>query len=178
MGHACFGVSHRRGWVAVDGTEVSLRLHHRGVHLPVLRHPHHGWVDDGLAVRVVVAGSIATDFRTLEVLLVWSQVEVVHRDEDASLRWFETITNIGERPVHDCAHRVGEVGVLEFAFDVEIEHCASGERRPFSWVGLWKIGIVAGRVCPGIVAHKSRSPQSPKASISRSSPPKSGLDFD
>ncbi len=53
-GHPRFGVSHRRGRVTVDRTEVPLRIDNGGVHFPLLRHAHHGRVDDGLAVRVVV----------------------------------------------------------------------------------------------------------------------------
>ena len=84
-GHARLGVSHRCRWIAVDRTEVALRLNNRCIHFPFLRHTNHGWIDYRFAVRVIVTGGVATDLCTLEVLLVWAQIEIVHRDQDTAL---------------------------------------------------------------------------------------------
>ena len=83
--HAGLGVSHGRGRIALDGSEVALGLDQRHAHTPVLREADEGGVDDALAVRVVVAGGVAGDLGALEVLLGRPELEVVHRLEDATL---------------------------------------------------------------------------------------------
>ena len=47
-------------------------------------------------------------------------MEVVHGDEDSSLGGFEAVADVGECAVHDGGHGVGEVGLLEFLFDLEV----------------------------------------------------------
>ncbi len=136
-GHARFGVAHGGGRIAVDGAEVALRVDERDAHAPALGHVDQGGVDDALAVRVVIARGLAGDLRALDVLAAGAEVEVVHRDEDASLAGLETVADIGQRPVHDRAHGVGEVAVLELALDVEFDDVAGVVRggRAAAFVG-------------------------------------------
>jgi hypothetical protein len=118
-GHARLCVAHGRGRIAVDGAEVSLAVDQAVAHVEVLRHADERGVHDGLAVRVVLTGRVAGDLRTLAVLRARTQVQVVHRDQHASLRRLQAIPHIGERSRNDHAHRVGQVGVLHLLFDEE-----------------------------------------------------------
>ena len=56
--HACFGVSHGSGWQAGDRAEVALLVDQHVAHVPLLGHPHQGWVDHRFTVRMVVTAGI------------------------------------------------------------------------------------------------------------------------
>ena len=86
-------------------------------HVPVLGHADQGGIDDGLAVRVVVAAGVAGDLGALAVLGARAEVQVVHGDQDAPLRGLQAVADVGQGAVHDRAHGVGEVGILHFLFD-------------------------------------------------------------
>ncbi len=73
LAEARLGVAHGRGRVALDRAEVALAVDQRVAHVEVLRHAHERGVDDGFAVRVVVAGGVAGDLGALAVLLVGRQ---------------------------------------------------------------------------------------------------------
>ncbi len=77
-------------------------------------------VDDGFAVGVVVTGGIAGDLGALTMFGARSELEVVHGDEDAALRGFQAVANVGQCAVHDGGHGIGEVAFLEFVFDLKI----------------------------------------------------------
>ncbi len=119
-GHAGFGVTHGGGGIAVEGAEVALAVDELVAHRPILGHADEGGVDDGFAVGVVVARSVAGDLGAFTMFRAWSELEVVHGDEDAALRRLEAVADVGERAVHDGGHGVGEVAFLEFVFDLEV----------------------------------------------------------
>ncbi len=146
-GHPRFGVPHRRRRIAFDRAEVALLVDEQVAGLPPLPEVDERGIDDALAVRVVVARGVAGDLRALDVLAPRRQVEVVHRDEDSSLRGLESVTDVGQRPVHDRAHRVGQVAVVELAIDLEIDHPIARRRR----VGTGRLRIV--RIGLGWIGH-------------------------
>ena len=51
---------------------------------------------------------------------VGAEVQIVHGDEDSPLAGLEAIADIGQGPVHDGAHGVGEVTILQFLLDLEV----------------------------------------------------------
>ncbi len=66
VGHrvqARLGVAHGSRVVAVDGAEVALPVDQHVAQAEVLRHTHHGVVDGGVAVRMVLAQHLADDTR-------------------------------------------------------------------------------------------------------------------
>ena len=101
--------------------EVALPVDQRVAHVPVLGHADERRVDDRFAVRVVVAAGVAGDLGALDGACGrGAEVQVVHRDQDAPLRRLEPVADVGQRPVHDRAHRVGEVAVLQLLLDLQV----------------------------------------------------------
>ena len=49
-----------------------------------------------------------------------AQAQIVARDEDSPLRRLEPVTDIGQGPVHDRAHGISEVRILQFLFDLQV----------------------------------------------------------
>ena len=117
--HARLGISHRRRRITFDGTKVPLRIHQWNPDGPGLAHIHQGRVNHRLAVRVVVPRGVTADLRALPVLLRRIERELVHRIQDAALRWLQTVSHVGQRPGDDDGHRVVEEGTLDFLIDVD-----------------------------------------------------------
>ena len=132
--HSRLGVTHRSGWIAFDGTEVALLVDQERARLPRLAEVDQGRVNDALAMRVVVARGVACDLGALDVLASRRQVEVVHGHEDPTLRRLESVTDIGQGTIHDRAHGIRQVGIVEFAVDFQIDdaiaRCLPGSCRP------------------------------------------------
>ena len=130
---SCFGVAHGRGVVAVDAAEVTLPIDQRIAQAEGLRHAHHGIVDGGVAVRVVLAQHLADDARALLVRLVVGQRQVVpHRVEDTAMDRLQPVAHVGQRARYDDAHRVVQVRRLHLLGDVGGAHGADigiGGRR-------------------------------------------------
>ena len=120
-GHARLCVAHRGRRVALDRAEVALLVDEHVARLPVLPEVDERRVDDGLAVRVVVAAGVAADLGALDLLFARRQFEVVHRHEHAALRGLESVAHIGQSAIHDRAHCVGEVALVQLAVDLEID---------------------------------------------------------
>ena len=120
-GHARFGVTHGGWWVAFDRSEVSLLVDQECAGLPGLAEIHQRWVNHALAVGVVVTASVAADLGALVLLATRTQIQVMHRHQTAPLRGLEAVTNIGQGPVHDGAHGVREITVMQFALDLNID---------------------------------------------------------
>ncbi len=86
MGHARLGVSHGRGRVAFDRTEVALAFNEDLAHRPRLRHVDEGRVNHGLAMRMIVTARVAANLRALVGFAAGIKRELLHRIEDAALR--------------------------------------------------------------------------------------------
>ncbi len=121
VGEPGLGVAHGRRGVAVDRAEVALAVHQRIAHHPVLRQAHERRVDHALAVRVVVARSVAGDLGALPVAPPRREVQVVHRDQDAALRRLEPVADVGKRAGDDDRHRVVDVAGLHLVFDLPVD---------------------------------------------------------
>src|SRR5271165_7615691 len=67
---------------------------------------------------MVVLEHLADDARALAVLLVGGHVLFTHRVEDAALHGLEAVADVGERSRRDDRHRVGEIRIPHFVFDV------------------------------------------------------------
>ena len=143
-----FGVPHRGGREAGDRAEVPLLVDEDMPHVPFLGHADEGWVDDALAVGVVVAAGVAGDLGAFDPGSPRRKVEIVHRHEDAALRGLEPVADVGEGPRDDDAHRVGEVAVLQLLLDRLLDQPATGI-IPQGPVGT--DGIPATRVPPPLL---------------------------
>ena len=119
LGEARFGVPHGRRWIAVDGTEIPLAIDERVTHVEVLRQANKRGVDDCFTVRVIIAGSVAADLGALAVAAIGGEAQIVHGDEDAALDGLEAVANVGKRARDDDAHRVVEIRLAHFGFDID-----------------------------------------------------------
>ena len=86
--HSRLGISHSGRRVGIDTAEVTLRVNERIPHTPFLAQPHECVVDSLVAVRMVVAPGIADDFGAFAVLASRPKIQIVHRGQYSSLRWF------------------------------------------------------------------------------------------
>ena len=80
-----FGIPHRGGAIAVNGTEVSLTLHEWVAKREVLRHTNKRVVDGDVAVRMVFAHHLADDIRRFFELRIRSGTGVPHAPQDTPL---------------------------------------------------------------------------------------------
>ncbi len=119
---ARFGVPHGRRRIAVHRAVISLPVNQRVAHVEGLREAHERRIDNGFAVRVVVAGSVAADFRALAVAAIGRQAKVVHGHQDAPLHGLQAVAHIGNGARHDHAHRVIEVRLLHLGLNFDRNH--------------------------------------------------------
>ena len=117
LGEPHLGVAHRRRRIAVDRAEIALPVDQRQAHREVLRHAHQRVVDRLVAVRMVLADDVADDARRLAIRLVPLVAVLVHRVEDAPVHRLEAVAHVGQRPRHDHAHGVIEIGALHLLDD-------------------------------------------------------------
>ena len=85
LGEADFGVTHRRGVVAVYRAEVTLAVDQHVAQGEILRHPHDGVVDRAVAVGVVLTDHVTDDTGRLFVRAVPIVVEFVHGEQNATV---------------------------------------------------------------------------------------------
>ena len=108
MGHARFGVTHGRGRIAFDRSEIALTIDEAFAHRPRLGHVHERWINYGFAVRVIVTAGVTADLRAFTMLSPGKEREIVHRVEDSPLRWLEPVARVRQSPGNNHRHRVIE----------------------------------------------------------------------
>ena len=122
MGNFCqpdLGVTHGRGVVAIDRTEVALAVDQHVAHREILRHAHNRVVDRLVAVGVVFADDVAHDTRGLFVGPVPIIVQLVHRKEHTPVHGLEAVAGIGQGPAHNHAHCIVQVAAPHFLFEAD-----------------------------------------------------------
>ena len=116
-----FGVPHRRGRIAIDGTEISLAIDQRIAHGEILRHADQGIVDRRVAVRVEFAEDFADDLGALAGGPVGREAHFAHAEKNAAMDGLEAVANVGKGASHDHAHGVIDVRALHLVFDVDVD---------------------------------------------------------
>jgi len=101
-----FRVTHRRGRIAVDRSEVPLPVDQGIAHVEFLREADEGVVDRGVAVGMVVPHDLADDLRALAVGAVGREPHRAHAVQHATVRGLEPVARVGQRSADDHAHRV------------------------------------------------------------------------
>ena len=76
-------------------------------------------INDRFAVRVIVAGGVAADLRAFAVTAIRGESEVIHGDKNASLNRLEAVAHVRKRTSDDDAHRIVEVRLAHFCFDID-----------------------------------------------------------
>ncbi len=116
---AGLGVSHGRRAVAVHGAEVALALHQRVADGEVLGQAHHGVVDAGIAVGVILTEHVAHDARALPVGLVRGDAHLVHRVQDAPMHRLQAVAHVRQGARDDDRHGVGYKGFFQLVLYVQ-----------------------------------------------------------
>ena len=114
-----FGISHSGLAVVTWGTEVALALHERIAQRPRLTESHQRVVDRGVAMGVVLTHHVTDDAGALREPTIRPISTVVHRVEHAAVHGLEPVTHVGQRALHDDAHRIVEVRALHLDLQVD-----------------------------------------------------------
>ena len=117
MGEPRLGVAHGRRRVAIHRPVIALAVDQGQAHGEVLRHAHHGVVDRGVAVRVILAHHVADDAGRLAVGAVPVHPFLVHREQDPAMHRLQPVAHVGQCAAHDHAHGVIEVGAAHLLLD-------------------------------------------------------------
>ena len=123
------GVAHGRRRIAVHRAEIALAVDQRQAHGEGLGHAHQRIVDRLVAVGMVFAHHVADDQGGLAVRLVAGVAALAHGVENAPVDRLEAVAHVRNRPGHDHAHGVIEVGALHLLFDGDGRDVAFGRRR-------------------------------------------------
>ena len=91
------GVSRGSGPI-VEGTKVSVPIHHGNPHTERLGQTDQGVINRAVTVRVEFAHHIAHNARRLHVALLRSESHLRHLVDDSTLHRFQAISRIGECP--------------------------------------------------------------------------------
>ena len=113
------GVSIRCRRVAIDGAEVALAIDQGVTQGEVLHHAHQRLVRRAVTMRVIFAKHVANHACAFHVRAVPHVIGLVHGEQHAAMNGFQAVTNIGQRPAHDHAHRVIEIGMAHFGFQAD-----------------------------------------------------------
>ena len=127
FGQPRFGVSHRRGVIAVDVAEIALAFHQRIAHREILRQPHQRVVDRGIAVRMVLADHVAHHARAFLEARGGIEPQLVHGVDQPPVHRLQPVAHVRQRARHDGGERVGEVPLAQ-----RLRQRACPARRPIS----------------------------------------------
>ena len=115
-----FRVTHGSRPVAIHRAEVTLPVDKWQAHGEGLRHANHRVVYRLIAMRVILTHDIADDSRRFSVGPVRVVTIFLHRIENSTMDRFQTVPRIRQRPAHDHAHRVIEIGSPHLLFDCNL----------------------------------------------------------
>ena len=85
--------------------------------IPLLSHSHKRGIDSTVTVRVISLHRFADDTGALRGGRTGRKIQVVHGDQNATLRRLKAVAYVGKRTTDDHAHRVRKVALLELFFD-------------------------------------------------------------
>ena len=117
-----FGVTVGGRRIAIHRAEVSLSVHQAVAQREILRHAHHGVIDRGVAVGVILAEHFADHFGALDVLAVVQQPHVMHGVENAPVHRLQSVAHVGQRAANDDRHGIVEIGAPHLLFNVDGLH--------------------------------------------------------
>ena len=129
LGQPDLSIAHRRGVIAVDRAEVALAVDQGHAQRERLRHAHHGVVNGGIAVRMVLTHDVADNARRFAVGLVGGVAGLMHSEQDAPMHRLQPIAGIRQRARDDHAHGVIEVRAAHLVFQHHRDRNAVGVRR-------------------------------------------------
>ena len=141
LGEPRLGVAHRGGRIRIDRAEIALAVDQGDPHRPVLGHPGERVVDRAVAVRVIIAHHVADDLGRFAIGAAGHHAAFLAGVEDSPVDRLQTVADVGQRPRHDHAHRVIEIGGLHLVDDLDRRDVAGFDGRRFAGQCLFLIGF-------------------------------------
>ena len=118
--HAGLGITHRRRRIAVHRTEVTLTVHQRVAHRPILGHTHHRFIDRTVVVRVELTQHVADDTGGFTRGFVGVEVQFrTHIVKNTTVYGLQTVPHVRQRTRYDNGHRIVDVSGLHLLFDID-----------------------------------------------------------
>ena len=112
-------ITHGRGTVTVHRAEVTLTVHQRIAHGPVLSHTDQGAIYGRVTMRMIFTKHLTYNSRGFLIRFVRRVSKLHHSVKNTPVDRLETITHIREGARNDYRHRVIDVRRLHFLFDVD-----------------------------------------------------------
>ncbi|MCY1487919.1 hypothetical protein D9M68_216000 [compost metagenome] len=116
--HLRFGVSHRRGVIAIDVAEVALAVDERVADCKFLGQAHKRVVDRGVAVRVELTHDVADDAGAFLERRVGSEAHFAHRMHDTAMHGLQPVADVRKRAVHDGRQGIGKITLFQRRLEV------------------------------------------------------------
>ncbi len=116
-----FGIPHGRGAVAIHAPHVSLSVHQRIAHTPVLCEPHHRVIYGRVAVGMVLTQYLTDNSGRFLMRLVGGITQFRHTKKNTAVHRLKAVTHVGQRPRNNNRHRVIDVRRLHFIFDINLD---------------------------------------------------------
>ena len=112
LAQTCFRITVGCRGIAIHAAEVAVAVHQHIAHGEVLCQTHQRVVHGGVAVGVIPAQHVAHAGGGLLKGLVRGQVVLVHGVEDAPVHGLQAVPHVGQRPAHNDAHGIFNIGFL------------------------------------------------------------------
>ena len=140
---AGFGITHRRGAVAVARTEVALAVDQRIAQRKILRHAHQSVIDRLVAVRMQFTEHFTDHQRRFARFGGRAQAELVHREQNAALYRFLAVGAVRQRASLDYRDGVFEIGAFGEGGEGQRFAFGGGRFRRGKQIGLFRHGAVS-----------------------------------
>jgi hypothetical protein len=131
MGQARFGITHGRGRVAFDRTEITFTFDEALAHGPGLGHMNQGRVDGLITMRMKLLHRFAHDTGTLGGRPAREQAQLVHGIENPALGGLESVSHIRQGPGDDDRHRIIEKRSADLFRNVDAFDTFAGGKQIF-----------------------------------------------
>ena len=112
----CLGITVCGRRVAVNGTEVSVTVHHRIAKRKILRETNHSVIYGSVTVGVILTEHFSDGVRAFAVRLVRGVARIVHRIDDTSVYRLKTVPYVRQRTRNNDRHRVVKERGAHFLF--------------------------------------------------------------
>ena len=110
--HAHFGIAHRRRGIAIHRAKVTLTIQKRQGHGKRLGHTDQRIIDRAVTMGVEFTHCVTHRAGRFQIGFVMGVAHLMHGVKNAPMHGFETVTQVRNRPAHDHAHRVIEIGAF------------------------------------------------------------------
>ena len=115
-------------------------------------------------MRVILAEHIADHARALHVGARIDVIAFVHREQNAPMHRLEAVADVRQCTPHDHAHRVIEIGLPHFVFEIDVQYFASDFGHEACLVALFGPGYAR------VLAQHPRTTSLPNAIAPRIPP--------